>query len=193
MMRVIAGRAKNTPLECPKDRPVRPMLARVRDAVLNIFREVIRHETVLDLFAGCGAAGIEALSRGAEWCVFVERDRRARWILEKNLARTRLAEFCDVIEGDVFRCLPRLKRIGRHPRLTIADPPYALWRESKGREDLMAFLDSLVEEEVTGERPWFVVHHDPKSPAPESSRLLRLDEQRTYGHSALTIYGLKSE
>jgi len=191
-MRVISGRAKNVPIECPKGLSVRPMLARVRDAVFNIFRQSTQDAPVLDLFSGCGSVGIEALSRGAPWCVFVERDRRTRAMLEENLARARLAEFCDVIEGDVFRCLPRLKRLDRRYRLVVADPPYPLWDSADGRAQVLAFLDSLLAEDLLAENPWFVVHHHPRAPAPKSAGSLVLDEQRKYGNSTLSIYALKS-
>ena len=189
-MHVIAGRARNVPLGCPKGTSVRPMLARVRDALCNIFQRTVADGTVLDLFSGCGSAGIEALSRGATWCVFVERDRRARLALEDNLARTRLAEFCDVVEGDVFGCLGRLRRLGRRFDLVVADPPYPLWQDDAGRADLSDLVDRLVEEGLTGAPSYWVVHHDPKAPTPQATGRWVLDEQRTYGRSALSIFAL---
>ncbi|HRU07606.1 MAG TPA: RsmD family RNA methyltransferase [Candidatus Brocadiia bacterium] len=190
-MRVIAGCSRNTRLECPPGNEVRPMLEKVRGAVFNIFNQVTPGATVLDLFAGCGSLGVEALSRGAAWCVFVERNPEARRFLEANLARAKLAASCDVIQGDVYRCVSRLKRLGRKFRLLLVDPPYDVWADAQGRARVLETLDSLSDEGLLAGRPWFVIHHDPRSPAPESTRTLAFDEQRRYGRSAVSIYALK--
>ena len=190
-MHIIAGKARGVPIECPPGHGTRPLLAMVREAVFNIFRQSVPDQTILDIFSGSGAFGIEALSRGAKWIVFVERDPKVRQYLERNLARTRLAESCDVLQGDVLRCLPRLVRLGRRYRLVFADPPYALWEQPEARARILELADSLVEEGLIEERPWLVVHHRLGDPAPDGVRHFILDEQRHYGRSALSIYAFR--
>ena len=190
-MRIIAGKARGVPVECPPGHGTRPLLAKVREAMFDIFRVSVPDQTILDLFSGSGAFGIEALSRGAKWIVFVERDPAARQYLEKNLARSRLAEFCDVIQGNVLRCLPRLVRLGLRYRLIFADPPFPLWAQPEARMRLLELADSLADEALLEASPWLVVHHQVGDPAPDGSRHFVLDEQRRYGRSALSIYALR--
>ena len=189
-MRIVAGQWGGRRLNPLSGRGVRPTQDRVREAVFSILQMDVPDAVVLDLFSGCGSIGIEALSRGAEWCVFVERDRGTRRVLEENLAQTRLAEFCDVIEGDVFGCLGRIKRIDRRFRLIFADPPYPMWRDPDGRGRVVGFLDTLVGEDLVPEDARFVVHHDPKDSAPQTTGHLELTDQRKYGRSAISMYAV---
>lgn len=187
-MRIIGGVARNTRIDCPPGEKVRPMLAKAREAVFGIYSQALPGACVLDLFAGCGSLGLEALSRGAEWCVFVEKDTQARWTLEENLARARLAERCDVIQASVFNCIERLKRLDRRFKLVFADPPYPVWAATAERNRIVEALDRLYEEGLLTERPWLTVHHVPGSPAPEATKRYVLDEQRKYGRSLISIY-----
>ena len=190
-MRIIAGEAKNTRLRCPEGDEVRPLLSAVREALFNIYRQATPGAEVLDLYAGCGAIGLEALSRGAAWCVFVERSAKARAALEANLDQARLAGRGDVLPGDACACLPRLKRLGRAFKLVFVDPPYPLWASAPERSRIVEFLDSLADAGLLAPRPWITVHHVPGSPAPSATRNFVLDEQRQYGRSLISIYAPK--
>lgn len=129
-MRVVAGSARGRRLVAPRGRDVRPTADRVREAVFNALGslDAVRGSQVLDLFAGSGALGIEALSRGAAHATFVERAPRALRALEANLASTGLADRATVVRGDV---LDRLDRLQGGVDLVLADPPYAFgqWGE----------------------------------------------------------------
>src|ERR1700747_2722172 len=103
-MRVIAGCAGGIRLAVPK-RGVRPTMDRVKAAIFSSLGEAVISARVLDLFAGCGALGIEALSRGAAFALFVEQDRQAIAAVEKNLASTKLKG--NVRQTDVFAFLRR--------------------------------------------------------------------------------------
>ena len=124
-MRVIAGTAGGVRL-APVPKGVRPTGDRVREAVFNSLGQFFEGGAVLDLYAGTGALGIEALSRGSERAVFVERDRAARRAISENLERTGFAKRAEVIAGDVGRVVERLA--GREERydLIFADPPYRI-------------------------------------------------------------------
>jgi 16S rRNA (guanine966-N2)-methyltransferase len=120
-MRVISGSAGGLPLLSPAP-PVRPTMDRVREAIFSSLGEAVIGARVLDLFAGSGSLGIEALSRGAASATFVESDRRAKLVLEKNLARCGLQG--EIVAADVFRFLEQRMGTTRWD-IILADPPYA--------------------------------------------------------------------
>ena len=106
-LRVIAGSAGGMPLACPKGDKVRPTMDQVRGAIFSSLGERVPGARVLDLFAGTGGLGIEALSRGAVAATFIERDRRAIDCIRGNLEKTRLAAGAELICLDVFTFLGR--------------------------------------------------------------------------------------
>ncbi|MGD9798227.1 MAG: 16S rRNA (guanine(966)-N(2))-methyltransferase RsmD [Acidimicrobiia bacterium] len=123
-MRVVAGEARGRPLVAPKGRDTRPTADRVREAVFNALHSLggVEGATVLDLFAGSGALGIEALSRGAAHATFVDRDRQAVAAVRANLLATGLADRATVRQADALASLGD----GRGPvDLALLDPPYA--------------------------------------------------------------------
>ena len=140
-MRIISGTAGGIPLEVPKT-VTRPTQVRVRQAVFSMISELVPGATVLDLFSGTGAFGLECLSRGAKSVLMVEENRNACEVIRRNLAKTRLTGG-SVRQGDVFRVLPQLRDEGRRFDLIFADPPYAHRPED---EDLTAKL--LVQESL---------------------------------------------
>ncbi len=125
-MRITGGSARGTSLRAPKTPAVRPMTDRVKESLFSHLGERVRGAAVLDLFAGSGSLGIEALSRGAESAVFVESRPDAAEALRENLMRARLEDRATVIRQDVRRFLTRPRRDGG-PRFDVAfvDPPYA--------------------------------------------------------------------
>ena len=128
-MRVVAGVAGGRRLQAPAGRKVRPTSERVREALFNSLGslDAISGASVLDLFAGTGALGIEALSRGAASATFVDADRRAISAIEENLGVTGLGERARVVQADVLRFLADPPRPGDPAvyDLAFADPPYA--------------------------------------------------------------------
>jgi pantetheine-phosphate adenylyltransferase len=123
-VRVIAGTARGTRL-APVPRGVRPTSDRVRESVFNALGQFFEGD-VLDLYAGTGSLGIEALSRGSDRAAFVEKDRRALASIRENLRRTRLQDRAEVVAGDVGRVLDRMLTDGRQFNLIFADPPYRI-------------------------------------------------------------------
>lgn len=123
-MRVIAGTAGGIPLHTPRT-DLRPTMDVVKGAIFSSLGDLVVGARVLDLFAGSGALGIEALSRGADRVTFVENEQRAVASIEKNLGRTNLAgPAATVWSMDVFRFLDRLATPGSF-EIILADPPYA--------------------------------------------------------------------
>ncbi len=118
-MRVIAGAYKGRRLVCPKGDAVRPTTDRVKEAMFGAIQFQISGAAVLDAFAGSGALGIEALSRGAAHVDFVEREKACQKALEENLRAVGAADY-RVLKGDVFSLMPYL---GRYD-IVLMDPPY---------------------------------------------------------------------
>ena len=126
-MRVIAGSRKGHRIEAPKGRDTRPTSDRVRENAFNLIGPV-DGTVVLDLYAGSGAMGIEALSRGAERATFVEADRKTAYVIQKNLDKLRLTG-ARVVNDDVVRALAAEASAKRKYDLVLVDPPYALYEE----------------------------------------------------------------
>lgn len=121
-MRVIAGSAKRIQLKTIKGLETRPTTDRIKETLFNMIAPWIGGCSFLDLFAGSGGIGIEALSRGAEEAVFVEKNRAAVSVIRENLKVTRLEEHAEVIQADVSAGLHRLS--GRQFDYIFMDPPY---------------------------------------------------------------------
>ena len=138
-MRVIAGTARGTKL-APVPRGVRPTSDRVRESLFNSLGQFFDGGRVLDLYAGTGALGIEALSRGCEFAVFVERDRAARAVIRENLHRTGFADRAEVNGGEVEAVVGRLAGRGNRFDLIFADPPYRIAAEVGGILHRLRFL-----------------------------------------------------
>ena len=123
-MRIIAGRLKGRKLQAFKGRQVRPTADRVREALFNILNRKFIDAKVLDLFAGTGALGIEALSRGAKSAVFVDNDAHSLEVLRSNLDRCALQHSTQIIQWDIARSLACLKAYPRTFDMVFMDPPY---------------------------------------------------------------------
>ncbi|MCB1107675.1 MAG: 16S rRNA (guanine(966)-N(2))-methyltransferase RsmD [Chlamydiia bacterium] len=121
-MRITGGTLKNQPLKVPKGGQTRPTSEKVRQSIFNSYQHYIEGANFLDLFAGSGAMGIEALSRGAKSATFIEKNPSAFKTLEENLSNLDLFSQATVLKGDVFTLLKRLK--GETFDLIYIDPPY---------------------------------------------------------------------
>ncbi|HZR06029.1 MAG TPA: 16S rRNA (guanine(966)-N(2))-methyltransferase RsmD [Candidatus Udaeobacter sp.] len=173
-MRVIAGSAGGIRLAVPK-RGVRPTMDRVKAAIFSSLGDAVVGARVLDLFAGSGALGIEALSRGASFVVFVESDRQSVALIEDNLARTKLKG--QVRQQDVFDFLPHACDAEMFD-IVFADPPYDKMQDGERfTEKLLAneVLPQLME--VDG---IFVLEKRPDENLPETGHW-RVTRQKSYG------------
>lgn len=122
-MRVIAGKARSMPLRTVKGMDVRPTTDRTKETLFNIIQSYIPGGTFLDLYAGSGAIGIEALSRGASKAVFVENTRASQNLILENLEFTKLTDGARLIKGDVASALRKLE--GEEPfDVIFMDPPF---------------------------------------------------------------------
>lgn len=126
-MRIIAGKFRGFQIAAPRGMGVRPTSDRVREAVFNMLRDAVEGVGVLDLFAGSGAMGLEALSRGASDCLFVDNSPASCRIIRQNVQKLDVADRCRVCPGDVEAFLRRPVARGQlgHYGVIFIDPPYA--------------------------------------------------------------------
>jgi|SRR5262249_41154110 len=173
-MRVIAGSAGGIRLAVPK-RGVRPTMDRVKAAIFSSLGEAIIGARVLDLFAGSGALGIEALSRGAGSAIFVEDDRQSAEAIEKNLAKTNLKG--RVQNQDVFDFLRQRSNAGRF-RIIFADPPYEKAHRGESHTEKLLKDESLLQ--LLEPNGIFVLEKRPSETVSEL-KLWRVIREKTYG------------
>jgi 16S rRNA (guanine(966)-N(2))-methyltransferase RsmD len=174
-MRVIAGVARGVPLEAPRGSGTRPITDRVKETLFGILGDRVPGASVVDLYAGSGAIGIEALSRGAEIVDFVERDRRALESLRANLERTRLGEAARVHAREVESFLGADEASSWD--IAILDPPY----ETRA---IVAPLRALVPHLAPGAS--VVIKHFWRAENPDVAGLIRV-RQRRFGETMLTF------
>jgi|CXWL01.1.fsa_nt_gi 16S rRNA (guanine(966)-N(2))-methyltransferase RsmD len=125
-MRIVAGRAKGRTLLAPKNaQRIRPTADRVRESIFNILGQRCDSARVLDLFAGTGALGLEAISRGASSAVLVDRDREALDLCRKNTEALGFGEVVEILPLPVERAISTLAKAQRAFELVFVDPPYA--------------------------------------------------------------------
>jgi 16S rRNA (guanine966-N2)-methyltransferase len=173
-MRVIAGSAGGIRLAVPK-RGVRPTMDRVKAAIFSSLGDAVAGARVLDLFAGSGALGIEALSRGASSAMFVEEDRQSTEMIERNLAKTKLKG--RVRQQDVFDFLrrgPDAERV----QIIFADPPYE--KTKYGESYTEKLLTNEVLPRLLDSSGVFVLEKRPAETLPEM-KFWRMVRQKTYG------------
>ena len=125
MMRIITGRARGTKLSSPKGENTRPTAERTKEAVFSMLQFDLAGKEILDLFAGSGQMGLEALSRGAAHATLCDRSREAIEVIRANALKTRLAPMCDVVCSDHASLLRSLRR-KKQMDIVFLDPPYAL-------------------------------------------------------------------
>ena len=121
-MRVITGTARGVPLKAPRGMDTRPTMDQVKEGIFSAIQFEVEGRTALDLFAGSGQLGIEAPSRGAAHCTFVDKGREPVSVIRENLKKTRLEERAEVVQADYSSYL---KTCRRQFDLILLDPPYA--------------------------------------------------------------------
>jgi 16S rRNA (guanine(966)-N(2))-methyltransferase RsmD len=182
-LRVIAGKARGRKLRPVPGQSTRPITDRVKESLFNIIGEDIRSARLLDLFAGTGSVGIEALSRGAGRVLFIDLDRYAANTVKENLELTGLKDNAEVLRADSFAFLER-PADRRFDYIYIAPPQYhGLWKR--------ALLSVDAQPSWLAEDGWAIVQIHPREI--EALELLHLEEfdRRQYGSTLLLFYRSK--
>jgi len=180
-MRITAGEQRGRRLRSPKGLGTRPTSDLLRQAIFNVVGPRVTGARVLDLFAGTGALGAEALSRGAAEATFVEQDRSALASLRANLADLQLSGRARIVPRDALAALAALTRTGERFDCVFLDPPYAgdLARQC---------VETLAPGEILSENAVLLVQAFHKTDLPERTGTLSQTWQRRYGETRLTLY-----
>ena len=179
---MIAGTLKGRRLKTPTWDGLRPTSDKLRETLFNILAPRLPGARVLDAYAGTGAIGIEAFSRGAAAVTFIERERRAQALIAENLAHCGVENGYAIIRASVGRALADLTRAGALFDVVLLDPPYDL----RVDEDALAIADVVAPGGVV------VVEHAKRRPPPEPFGRLMRSREAVSGDSALTFYKLPS-
>lgn len=180
-MRVLAGVLKGQRLTTPRGRTTRPTADQVRIACLDTLMPFLPAGPFLDLFAGGGGVGIEALSRGAPSVTFVEQDAQALRALRDNVERLGLGASARVVRGDAARVVSDLAAAGERYAVVFLDPPYDSPRAS-------AAIEAVAEGLVLMPGAVVVVQHRTKSPPSSRAGVLSLWKTRRFGETTLTFF-----
>jgi 16S rRNA (guanine(966)-N(2))-methyltransferase RsmD len=183
-MRVITGSAKGRKLKMPKGGKTRPAMDKVKGSTFNIIAPLIHDSKFLDLFAGSGNLGIEALSRGADYAVFVDASRECTRTIKENLELTRLSDNAKVFTMDCLKFLKN-KNFEFLFDVVFIDPPYL-----KGLLDpLLKFIPCC---SFFNQTTLFIIERQKKDELPilENPEFIQTDE-RNFGDTVLTFFKLR--
>ena len=192
-MRVVTGEAKGRKLKGPKTIGTRPIIDRVKTALFDILSYRVEDARFLDLFAGTGSVGIEALSRGAAWATFIEMNYKILKLVQENLGITQLSDRAETIHADAFKFLQNAASLSSSARtpydiIYVAPPQYS---EMAARA--LGLLDSSP---LVAEDGMIIVQIHPKERAGVAAvpltRLVQTDERR-YGSTLLMFYKIRKE
>lgn len=187
-MRIITGIAKGIRLKAPKGLDVRPTADRVKGSIFNIINnlelptaeDAVDGAHVLDLFAGTGNLGIEALSRGAAYALFIDHSLSSLQAIKDNIHNAKLHEMAEVWRGDSIKALDKLSKLGRTFRLIFIDPPY-----NQGLVKLaLAKLDTNNVAESGG---LIIVEHSKHEPIHNQWQHLKIIRTEIYGETVVTF------
>ncbi len=181
-MRVIAGIHRGRRLYGPGKLALRPTSDRVREALFSIFGNRLANSRFLDLYAGTGAVGIEAVSRGAKHVTSVESTRDALKLLQQNLALCHLGDEISVVNKTVRDFLIRSDQWNGPYDIVFADPPYAETAE------LLSLLTEPKTNDLFAPDSWLIIEHATKTSLPTSLGCAQFLRQYRYGDTALSLY-----
>lgn len=181
-MRVVGGKCKGRRLTSFKGLSIRPTSDKVREAVFNILPRGLPYKKTLDLFAGTGAMGIEALSRGLAEAVFVDKDSSAASVIHKNLEVCGLEAQARVYKKDIIGALRELSKRGEAFGLIFIDPPY-------GTGLLEAALKELDSLRLLEEGGCIVAETSKRAPLTEAFKNIKVIDERRYGDTVVYFLG----
>ena len=177
-MKIVSGTYGGRPLKTLEGKTTRPTSDKVRGAMFNMIGPYFDGGRVLDLYAGSGGLSIEAVSRGMEQAVLVEKDRRAQGIIASNIQMTKESHKFQLLNMEAHQALNQLQ--GTFD-LIFLDPPYA-------KEQIVADIEALAERGLLGEEVMVVCETDKAVDLPEEIACLGIWKEKIYGISKVTVY-----
>ena len=179
-MRIIGGEFKGRKLFSVQGEKTRPTADRIREAIFNILSSRVDATIVLDLFAGTGAFGLEALSRGAQDAIFIETHKKALTVLRRNVHTIGLENRATILKWDILKNLDCLKAFSAPINLVFMDPPYA-------RHFIDPTLSNLHACGCLEAGAWVIVEHSQREAVPGDELPFHLEDQRAYGKTLVSF------
>lgn len=180
-MRVVAGLRKGHPLQAVPGKDTRPTVDKVKESLFSMIGPFFDGGLALDLYAGTGGLGIEALSRGMDRCIFVDSNGKAIQVVKENLKSTRFQEQAEVYRNDANRALAVLSKRGLQFDLVFLDPPYA-------RQTIESQIAIMDVHRILSPKAIVVAEHDASDILAEEIGDLRKQKEATYGITTISIY-----
>ncbi len=180
-MRVICGIAKGRRLKAPAGLNTRPVTDMIKEALFNVWGARVEEAQVLDLFAGSGSVGIEALSRGAKKVIFVDNDNAAIKVIRENLDHCQFRSGFEIYRSDVFQALKRVKNLDLKFDLIYIDPPFSQERIFE------PVMDAVSQAGILADEGLIVIRTPRQKDMPSFHPLLRY-RHKVYGESGLHYY-----
>jgi len=179
-LRIIGGDLKGRRIVTVRGSMTRPTADRLREAIFNILYTRVQGSVVLDVFAGTGAMGIEALSRGAEYAVFVDNNKNASSVIKKNITSCEIEDKTTIIKRDALKRLDWIKSIKPWFNIVFMDPPY-------NRNFIKPSLESLVKSQLLKQKAYIIIEHSYSEIISEEIKAFTTIDQRKYGKSMVTF------
>lgn len=185
-MRIIGGKYRSRKIKQPKLGSTRPTKDRIREAVFNVIAEKVPGSDVLDIFAGSGAYGLEALSRGAKSATFVENNKQAIRVLKENIRSlgAEAEKASRIIAEDALKAIEKLSASGKTFDIVFSDPPY-------NKELARKSLIMINRYDILKPLGFAVIEHHAQEGLPETAGGLSLLKQKTYGDIYISIFHKK--
>lgn len=192
-LRIIGGTFRGRSLKTPAGQQTRPTLAVMRKAVFDILQGEIEEAYFLDLYAGSGAMGLEALSRGAAHATFVETSRNAFRCIEENTRLLDVQDRCTMMSYDTLLALKKIVKESRHFDIAYVDPPYSAGAKRHLLEEILCFFDTHSILKAGGKI--FLEEASPATLNVKSMELsqLKFVDSRTFSRSTLHQFQMKGE
>jgi len=177
-MRILGGRYKGKKLDAGNDRTIRPVTNKIKESIFTILGDFFNQHDILDLFAGSGSFGLEALSRGANSVIFVESDARVLTILKSNIARLNVnkSDF-QIIHSDALRyCRETTKNF----ELILSDPPFKF-------QQLQELVEDIFHHKLLARNGILVLHHEISNPVRVENAPYVIFKQKKYGRNLVSF------
>jgi 16S rRNA (guanine(966)-N(2))-methyltransferase RsmD len=192
IMKIISGRFRGISLYSPKRIDTRPALARMRNSLFNILAGKMDGKRVIDLFAGTGSIGFEALSRGAGYCLFVENNRTCLECLRKNISRLNVENQTKVLFIDAFNIISYPAKAGTDEQFDyiFIDPPYKYYDIQHLRDKLFSLIDEFARDKILSPEGMIIVEHRTRMrDGNQFNNLEHLErvDLRNYGQTSLSF------
>lgn len=180
-MRVVSGTRKGTSLKAVPGNSTRPTTDKVKEAIFNIIGPFFQGGIGLDLFAGSGGLGIEAISRGMDLVIFVDRDGKAIQTIKENIKLCHLEDYTEVYRNEANRALKAIQKRGLTFDVVFLDPPYK-------KQQLLALLSEMADNHIISPNGIILCEHSNEVDLPDSVGNLTCIKREKYGIIQITIY-----